>query len=155
METAVGEFVGTVRQEYEQIIKDVINKCTTKENFMYEQTKELINYAEKKYGDEPEFLWEKFDDDAILRNKENNKWYAVLMTVSAEKININSKEKIEIVDLMYQKDKIEDIIDGVKVFPGYHMNKKSWITVVLNNSMDNKSLFELLDNSYNLSIRRK
>lgn len=163
VETSVGEFVGNLRIEYENIIKDVIQKCTIKEVFKNEQTKEIIEYIRKKYCDELEFLWEKFDDNAIWRNKQNNKWYGVLLTITESKLknnvdkdkNIDSNKTIEIIDLRYQKEEIENIIDGKKIFPGYHMNKKSWITINLDNSVNIKTIFNLIDNSYNLSIGNK
>lgn len=147
----IGEFVGSLREEYETIIKDVIEKCTDKEVFKSKQSKDVIKYVREKYHDELEFLWEKFDDNAIWRNKINNKWYALLLTVPENKIRGKSDKKIEIIDIMFQREKINEIVDGINVFPGYHMNKKSWITIVLDNSIDNEKIFDLIDNSYNLS----
>lgn len=155
VQEAVGEFIGTVRKEYENKLNDILNKCTIKSVFKNTQTKQVIEYIKEKYGDELEFLWEKFDDNAIWRNKDNQKWYGVLMTISRNKLGIDSEKITEIIDLRYQKEEIENIIDNVTIYPGYHMNKKSWITIELNNSIDKKKLFELIDNSHNLSVGNK
>ncbi len=155
VESVEGQFVGNLRQDYEKIIEDVIIKCTNKEVFKSNQAKEVIEYVEQRYGDKLEFLWEKFDDNAIWRNKQNNKWYAVLLIVPENKLGLKSENKIEIIDLRYQKEKIENIVDNKKIFPGYHMNKKSWITIKLDNSLDTKAICNLIDNSYNLSIENK
>lgn len=155
IEESTGKFVGKLRQDYDQIIDDVIIKCTTKEVFKNKQSKEVISYVEKKYGDKLEFLWEKFDDNAIWRNKQNNKWYALLLAVSERKLGIESDKIIEVIDLRYQKDKIEEIVDNIKIFGGYHMNKKSWITIKLDESLNTNKIFDLIDNSYNLSIGNK
>ena len=58
-------------------------------------------------------------------------------------------------DLRYQKDSIQELIDNEKIYHGYHMNKKSWITIKLDNSVDKQKIFELIDNSYNLSTESK
>ena len=155
IEDAVGEFVGSVRQEYEAIIEDIIKKCTNKEVFKLEQSKEIIEYIRQKYSDELEFLWEKFDDNAVWRNKVNDKWYGALLTIDANKLGLNSKEKIEILDIRYQKEEIENIIDCKKIFPGYHMNKKSWITIKMDHSVETKTICNFIDNSYNLSVGNK
>lgn len=155
VEGVEGQFVGKVRQNYEDIIRDVIIKCTSKEAFKSNQAKEVIEYIEKRYGDKLEFLWEKFDDNAIWRNKQNNKWYGVLLIIPENKLGLKSDNKIEVIDLRYQKEKIENIVDNKKIFPGYHMNKKSWITIKLDNSLDTKAICDLIDNSYNLSIGNK
>ncbi len=155
IETSSGKFVGQLRQEYEEIIEDMISKCTSKEVFKSRQAKEVIYYIEEKYGDQLEFLWEKFDDNAIWRNKQNSKWYGILLTVSERKLGIASDKIIEIIDLRYAKEKIETMVDNTKIFPGYHMNKKSWITIKLDGTVETKRIFDLIDNSYKLSIGNK
>lgn len=155
VETSTGQFVGKLRQEYGNIIDDIIQKCTSKEAFKRKQSKEVIQYIEQKYGDKLEFLWEKFDDNAIWRNKQNNKWYGVLLTLSERKLGLESDKIVEVMDLRYQKEEIEDILSEPNIFPGYHMNKKSWITIKLDETVDTKKIYSLIDNSYNLSIGNK
>lgn len=150
-----GEFVGSVRKEYEAKIKDIINKCTTLDVFKFDQSKQVIKYIKQKYNDNLEFLWEKFDNNAIWRNKKNNKWYGLLLTISEDKLKINSNKIVEIIDLRYQKDKINEIIDNKKIYPGYHMNKKSWITIKMDGSLNIEMIYELIDNSYILSLNKK
>ena len=155
IEDSVGEFVGNVRQEYEEELKQIIEKCTSKEIFKNNQSKEIIEYIRQKYNDELEFLWKKIDDVAIWRNKQNDKWYGLLMKISEQKLGIESKKITEVIDIRYQKDEVDNIIDNKKIFPGYHMNKKSWITIKLDNSIKIDKIKELIDNSYNLSLDGK
>ena len=155
IEGSTGEFVGKVREEYEEILDDIIKKCTNVNVFKSEQSKEIIKYVKEKYNDDLEFLWEKFDNNAIWRNKQNNKWYGALLVVSEEKLGINSDKIIEIIDLRYQKEKINEFVNSKTIFPGYHMNKNNWITIKLDNSVNIEEIFELIDNSYNISIGNK
>lgn len=154
IQDSTGEFVVKVREEYENKLQDIIGKCTNSNIFKSKQAKEIIRYVKEKYNDELEFLWKKFDENAIWRNKKNNKWYGALLKVIGNKIGINSDEIIEIIDLRYQKENIEDLIDNNKVFPGYHMNKSNWITLKLDDSMETKEILNLLDNSYKLSLEK-
>jgi len=39
------------------------------------------------------------------------------------------------------------------ITPGYHMNKKHWNTVVLNSSLPDSFLFEMIDHSYHLVLK--
>ncbi|MBR3134646.1 MAG: MGMT family protein [Clostridia bacterium] len=146
-----GEFVGKVKEEYENKLLEIINECTYSNVFKEEQSKKVIQYIKNKYNDELEFLWEKFDNCAIWRNKSNNKWYGVLLVIEEKKLGIDSKKLVEIIDLKYQKESISQIIDSKTILPGYHMNKKSWITIKLDHSLSTKKIFELIDNSYDLS----
>jgi predicted DNA-binding protein (MmcQ/YjbR family) len=36
------------------------------------------------------------------------------------------------------------------IIPGYHMNKKHWNTLMIDGSLPDKLIFELIDHSYNL-----
>ncbi len=36
------------------------------------------------------------------------------------------------------------------VLPGYHMNKKHWNTILINKQLNDKTLLELVDHSYDL-----
>lgn len=155
VEESTGEFVGRVKQEYESKLQDIIEKCTINSVFNQEQSKTVIKYIKEKYHDELEFLWEKFDDNAIWRNKANRKWYGAILTVSKSKFGFNSEDLVEVLDLRYQKGKVQEIVDNKRVFPGYHMNKESWITVILDGTLSDEEVFNLIDNSYLLSVGKK
>lgn len=151
---ASGAFVGKIRNEYEEILNDIIKKCTHEDVFKSEQAKEIIKYIKEKYGDDLEFLWKKFDDNAVWRNKKNNKWYGALLIVAENKIGIDSDKLIEIIDLRYQKEDIKNFINNETIFPGYHMNKDNWITIKLDGSVKIEKIIELIDNSYKISLEK-
>ena len=49
------------------------------EIYKNQQSKEVIKYIKEKYDDDLEFLWKKYDNNAIWRNKQNNKWYGYFL----------------------------------------------------------------------------
>lgn len=146
-----GSFVGMMREEYQNIIENIKNNCCSKNVFKSEYSNLVIKYIKNKYNDELEYLWEKFDDNAIWRNKENQKWYGLLLTVQKNKLGLEGEDKVEIIDLRLEPGKIDKLVDNVNYFSGYHMNKKHWITIKLDGSVDINKIYELIDNSYNLS----
>lgn len=123
------------------------------ETYQSRQTQEIIKYVHEKYGDELEFLWQKFSNNSIWRNKVNQKWYAVLLVVAKNKLGIESDEKAEIIDLRFDKhEALEFVSSNENVYPGYHMNKNNWITIILDGGMPTQQICELIDHSYNLSL---
>lgn len=40
------------------------------------------------------------------------------------------------------------------VLPGFHMNKKHWNTVLADGTLSNKQLFQMVDDSYNLVVKK-
>ncbi len=147
---ANGEYVGKVREAYINKLSEIIINCSDIEVFKSNQTKEVIKYVKEKYGNDPEFLWEKYDDNAVFRHNENKKWYGVILKVSKNKLGLESHERVEILDLKILPEDIEKIVDNEKYFLGYHMNKKHWFTIILDNSVSTKKIFEFIDISYNM-----
>lgn len=151
IEGAAGSFIGQVKGEYEAVLKEVSEKCFDSEIFKSKQAKEIIAYLQNTYGDKPQYLWQKFPDNAVVRRKDNQKWYAALLTVSRRKLGFDSDEKIEILDLRMAPEDIESAVDGVKILPGYHMNKKHWITICLDDSVSLDEIYRKIDESYLLA----
>lgn len=149
--TAAGAFVGMVRADYEAVLADISEKCFDIDVFKSNQAKQVISYVQNKYDNELEYLWKKSPNNAIWRKTENNKWYGILLTVPYRKLGIDSDASVEIIDLKIQPEQIEKLVDNNKFFPGYHMNKKHWITICLNDSVETDIIFNMIDNSYGLA----
>lgn len=49
-----------------------------------------------------------------------------------------------------QIEELQDIYEGIK--PGYHMNKKHWISVYFNEDVPDKTIKELVKQSYDLVV---
>ena len=172
---SVGEFVGKVREEYELCLNDIISNCTIPNVFKESQTQRVIKYIKEKYGISEEYPWDESEGAAIWRNQDNQKWFGIIMTVKESSIikstedaikkylnnkapknfkpnknNTSDEKLLEVIDLRYIKDKTLEVADYKTIFPAYHMNKKSWITIVLDDSMDDSIVFSFIDKSYDL-----
>lgn len=145
-----GSFVGQVREEYEKVLSEVAEKCFEPNVFKSEYAKLIIEYVKNKYDDELEYLWEKFPDNAVCRRKDNKKWYFAILTVAKNKLGFESKEKVEVIDLRASTEEIENLVDNKKYFSGYHMNKKHWLTIILDGSVPIEDIYNRIDSSYNL-----
>ncbi len=148
-----GEFVGCVRDEYESIMTSIMNNCFERDVFKEAQTREIIKYINDKYGDELEFLWKKFDNNAIIRRKDNKKWYILFISLPKKKLALKGENIVEIIDIRVEYSRLIKLLDKKHYFPAYHMNKKSWMTILLDGTLDDKDLFQLIDESYLLAKR--
>lgn len=149
IKNTTGNFIGKIKEEYENILKNLIVNCTTIDVFKSNQALAVIKYVKEKYDGKLEFLWEK-SNNAIVRHHDTKKWYLALLTISKEKLGLKSSDLVEIIDLKMPPEEIEKLVDNKKIFPGYHMNKKHWITICLDNTITNQELFKYIDISYNL-----
>ena len=116
---------------------------------------EILQYIKDFYGVEVEFLWEATPENGALRNPKNKKWFAVLLgSLPKSKLGIKSGDQAD--DLNLKCDPIFNfaVVDNIRVFPGYHMNKEHWISVLLDGSLPFEELKALVDMSYEIVDRR-
>ena len=114
--------------------------------------KELESYIVDKYSIEPEYPWAKMPTFAVFRHSNNKKWFAVIMTITKDKLGFDSTENIDIVNL--KCDPLMNVTTEKGVFPAYHMSKTHWISVALDGSVEKEKLEWLLDLSFDLTAKR-
>lgn len=148
---ASGAFVGEVRTEIEKVLRKIADECFESSVFKTEQALQIIEYVRNTYGDELEFLWIKYSDNAVWRRKDNSKWYGAILKVTGNKLGLSSNETLEIIDLRLQQEQMAQVIDHKRYFPGWHMNKKSWYTIVLDHSVPTEEICCRIDESYKLA----
>jgi len=154
MEGVQGGFVGEVLSACEKVLTDISKKCYDTEILKAEQTKRALAFIKSEYDIEPEFLWKKYPDYTAFRRKDNEKWFAIIMTVDRSKIGLSGHGKIEIIDMKAEPDFVEKLLKQENYYPAYHMNKKHWFTVCLDGSISDEVLFSLLSSSYKCSAKR-
>jgi len=140
-------FAGEVRAEYKQILEDIKADCCRINYFMQPQANRLTEMIYKTYGDIPSFPWE-FDGYGVFRNPNNEKWYALVMNIDKSKLDKKLSGEVEVVNLKLNEENIRHLLQQKGFYPAYHMNKKSWITILLDDSIKDDVLFALLDESH-------
>ena len=151
LETKRNAYGEKVYKTYSEVLERIKKECFEDEIFKTDYTKEVVDYVKNKYGDELEFLWEKSPKTAVVRRKNSNKWYAVILTLSKRKLNLDSDELVEVINLHNSPEEIEKLIDNKRYFLAYHMNKKHWCTICLDGTVELKEIYKLIDISYELA----
>ena len=146
-----GEFIGKIKDEYEKILIEIRDFCYIKKFFIFPQTNRIANMISEKYNDEFEFPWEKYEGAGIIRNPKTKKWYALIMDVDKSKIQKNKKGLVEIINLKLSKDHVAEITKLPNFYPAYHMNKNHWITIILDESIKDEKIMELIEESHSFS----
>ena len=146
-----GALVGRIRKEVSAITDKFISECFETQIFKRKSANDLIGYAEQKYGDKPEYLWERFPQFAAIRKHENKKWYCLLGTVEKSKVGLKGNEIIEVANFKIVPKELPELLKKPGYLPAYHMNKKSWATVILDGTVPLTEIKKLLDKSYTLA----
>ena len=152
MESMRGSFVGNVREACLGILYQIRKACFEVQDFIFPQTKRIMTQVQEKYGNQLEYLWEKSPDTAVLRHEGNKKWYAVLMKISWDKLEKGREGQVEAVNLKH--DQVADLLSHKGIYPAFHMNKRYWISVALDDTLSDEEVLELIERSWNLTIKK-
>lgn len=112
---------------------------------------DVEGYIKEKFDVLGEQIFPKYPKFSAFRHKKNEKWFALLMEISASKLGLESDEMIEVLNLKCSPDLAMVLVDEMQIFKAYHMNKKHWISVNLNSKISRKTVFDLIDESFVLS----
>lgn len=112
---------------------------------------QIFQYVKEKYNTIPEYLWKKSPYHAVLRHT-NSKWYGIIMKVSKEKLGLDGKEEIDILDIKCDPEMIGNLRLSTGFLPAYHMNKEHWITLILEENVEEEQIKQLIDLSYTLTL---
>ena len=144
-------FVTGIREQVEDLVQEIKEKCLLNSNMKLR----LMEYCERKFGTEPEAPWEDSPDAYTFKTAKRNKWYALFMTIPYKSLGLVAKGTLDVVNIKLPPEKVLDLIDRVHFYPAYHMNKKHWITIVLDKEVDEPLVQQLLDESYGLVEKLK
>lgn len=148
-----GKFVGAIKCEYEDILKDIVDKCGSHDTFVSPQVFEIMAYAREKYQSDVEYLWtEKFNShDGILRRNDSEKWYAALLTCKSKSLTGKEGGLLELINLHMKNEDLEKLVDNNLYYRAFHMNKKSWISIILDGRVPTEEILWRLDISFDLA----
>ena len=147
-----GTFVGTVREACLEELFDIRKACFEVQEFLCPQTKRIMALLQEKYGNQLEYLWEKSPDTAVLRHEDNQKWYAILMRISWEKLDKGKEGEVEVVNL--KNDQVAEMLTLKGIYPAFHMNKSYWISVPLDDKLSDQQILDLIETSWGLTRKK-
>ena len=152
MESMRGTFVGSVREACLEILYQIRKACFDVQEFICPQTKRIMALVQEKYGNQLEYLWEKSPDTAVLRHEGNQKWYAILMRIPWDRLEKGRDGQVEAVNLKH--DQVADLLSHKGIYPAFHMNKRYWISLALDDSLSDEDVLDLLEISWNLTLKK-
>ncbi len=117
---------------------------------------EVLYYARRRYGVEPEYLWARFPGYAALRHSDNRKWFGLVMDVPWERLGLDGDgrdrvpgERVDILNVKVADEGLRYLLvqrDGF--LPGYHISRGGWISILLDGTVDFGEICDLLEQSF-------
>ena len=152
MESMRGTFVGSVREACLEVLYSIRKACFEVQEFLCPQTKRIMALVQEKYGNQLEYLWEKSPDTAVLRHEDNQKWYAILMRIPWDRLDKGREGLVEAVNLKH--DQVADLLSQMGIYPAFHMNKRYWISLPLDDTLTDEKVLGLFERSWFLTSKK-
>ena len=110
---------------------------------------QVLDYVRTKYQGRIEYLWMRYPSYGVFRHADNQKWYGAVMDIPRSKLGLSGDEFVDVLDVKPGDLFLMDLLlkrEGF--FPGYHMNRGNWISVILDGTVEYDEICELIDRSY-------
>lgn len=114
---------------------------------------QIFDYVKQRYKTEPDYPWA--DGNAVLRHKENSKWYGVVLKVGFDKLGLTGDGQVDVLNVKCDPLLIGSLRTREGFHPAYHMNKDKWISIRLDGSVSEEEIQSLIHLSYELTEPKK
>ena len=161
VEMSTGAFVGAVREAYRAVLQAVAEACYRTEYFSAPQSNRIAQALYERYGERPDFPFATAPTYGVFRYPPNRKWYGIIMDVPLFRVTKEAPETPEdspVADVLNLKiDVVERdrLLRRKGIYTCYHMNKDSWVSIVLDDTLPDRDVLTLLDVSRTLIMRAK
>lgn len=146
----LGEFSSNIKEKYIDLLNDIREKCFHKTTFIFDQTMRINSFIKEKYNSNPEFLWEKYPTFAVYKNNDG-KWFSLIGSIAFNKIDkeSNLNKETEFLNIKINESELDNLLNTDGIYEAYHMNKKKWVTIILNDTLSDEDIKKLIIDSYN------
>ena len=94
--------------------------------------------------------WSDDNTSIVFRSNKNKKWIGIMMDIPPSRLKMQGEENVDVINLKHTQSKIPSLIDNRYIFPAWHMNKNTWITVLLSSDLDWDFFSSLVEESRRL-----
>ena len=114
---------------------------------------DIFEWCKQQYDVEPDYPWN--DWNAVLRHKDNRKWFGLVLEVKGNKLGMDTEKMVDLLNIKCDPMLIGSLLLQRGFFPAYHMNKDNWISILLDDPENDEKIKSLLDMSYEMTKNRK
>lgn len=112
------------------------------------QRQRIVEYIQDRYGTDPEYLWKKFPGYAVFRQPASRKWFAIVADIPRNRLELEGDGLVDVIDVKCGSIMVGSLLAQDGYCPAYHMNKGTWIAVILDGIVPDEDIYPLLELSY-------
>ena len=115
----------------------------------------VIDFIKSEFGVSDEHLWMSYPDYAVFRNGRNKKWFAVVMDIGKQKLGLEGTGRVDVINVKCDPILIGSLRLNEGYLPAYHMSKDKWISVLLDGTVPENEIKDLIHLSYELIDKKR
>lgn len=148
-----GNFATKVRTAYLSCLEDIAKNCFEKRMYSSDQANTMHEWMINQLHDTADHPFTKSqnskrtvdNDCTAYKPNDCDKMYALMFTIGKRKLDKTcDDEYVDAVNIKVEPSKVEDLLQLHGFYPAYHMNKKHWVTAILDDTIKDETLKELL-----------
>ena len=144
-----------MRQAYVDLLVDIRDECCENRYFDAPQAQRVCGFMAETYGCAPEFLWPNIPSYAAFRREGDKKWFAVMGKVPLSKLYPASgdPDPVEVINVKVDPGRTAGLLAERGFYPAFHMNKKCWVSIVLDDTLDDARILSMVADSFRAPSR--
>ena len=171
-----GAFVAEICEEYGELLEEIAEAGFIPQPFILPQSNRIARWVLAEFGEKPVFPFKKIEGAGVFENPDNGKWYGLIMEVDRNKLkkpetlsggkargssqNTGSTEDMpkhmtEAMNVKVRPETVPELTKREGIYECYHMNKKHWVTVVLEDEVPDEDIMSLLRESRSFTLGKR
>lgn len=150
-----GAYVHMVKSAYEALLKEIAEACCTDVLFASDQANRLTGWIREEFNINPDYPFDQstsYRSYGVFRHEKNRKWFALIMNVRKSVVDKGScQDMVDIINLKIEPKKGDSLHQMPGIFPAYHMNHRTWISVLLDDTVTDEKIMSLIETSFALT----
>ncbi len=95
-------------------------------------------------------------DTTILRHGEGGKWFGAIMNVKKSRVGKEGEGCLDVLNVKCDPEEafiVRELYESI--IPAYHMNKRLWISIILDGTVPTDFTERLVEKSYDLTYKKR
>ena len=116
---------------------------------------EIISFIKKEYSVSPEYLFEGDFDTAVFRHNDTKKWFGIIMKVKCSTLGIEGEGTVDVMNVKCDPLLVDILVQRESFLRAYHMNKRLWVSILIDSEIEEGEIFELIEQSFQLTDKKQ
>lgn len=122
---------------------------------MISRRESVIAHIKSEYSVSPEYLFEGDFDTAVFRHNDTKKWFGIIMKVKCSTLGIEGEGTVDVMNVKCDPLLVDILVQREDFMRAYHMNKRLWVSILIDSEIEEGEIFELIEQSFQLTDKKQ